>query len=106
MLLCANCHREIHNPELDSTNIQQLSIEANVNSFTKPFGTICPICNKQFAKIKGKLYCSKECRIKAQGKDKYPLKSEVLKKYDELGSWQKVADYYKLTRRIIQKIRE
>jgi hypothetical protein len=35
----------------------------------------------------------------------YPTKQEVLDKYQELHSWQKVADFYNITRRIVQRIR-
>jgi hypothetical protein len=43
--------------------------------------------------------------MKAKGKDKYPSKEDLKIKYNELNSWQKVADYYGLTRKIIQGIR-
>lgn len=41
-------------------------------------------------------------RMKAKN---YPTKQEVLDKYQELHSWQKVADFYNITRRIVQRIR-
>jgi len=105
MILCANCHREIHNLELTIEQVEKTTQESNVISFNNKFGRVCFICEKRFPKIKGKKYCSKECRIKAQGKDKYPSKEELEIKYKEIGSWQKVANHYKLTRRIIQRIR-
>lgn len=61
---------------------------------------------RRFPKAKGKIYCSRECRNIAEGKDKYPSKKEVLVKYEELKSWQKVADYYLLSRKVIQGIRK
>lgn len=61
---------------------------------------------KNLEGLKVKKYCSKECRDKAEGRDKYPSKEEVNNKYQELKSWQKVADFYKLTRKIISNIRK
>ena len=64
--------------------------------------TFCKKCGKEFKFVKGKIYCSDECR--EQDKN-YPTKEEVLMKYDELKSWEKVAEYFSLTRRIIQRIK-
>lgn len=52
----------------------------------------------------GKKYCSKECRDTDRGRTviKY---SEIIKKYDEVKSWEKVAKYFNTTRRVIQRIR-
>lgn len=72
----------------------------------KEFGSICPVCGNRFSKITGKIYCCKECRDKAEGKDKYPTKNEVLEKYNELKSWKKVADSFGLTVKTIRKIRK
>lgn len=106
ILVCANCHREIHNPQLTKDNITSVIQNTTTNSFKDSFGSECPVCGKRFPKMKGKKYCSKECRDKALGIDKYPSKSDVENKYKELKSWQKVADFYQVTRRIIQTIRK
>ena len=63
--------------------------------------SICPVCGKSFDKSNGKIFCSKECRIKQKG---YPSKEEVIIKYEELKSQQKVANFYGLTRKIIINI--
>lgn len=68
-------------------------------------GSICPICGNRFPKATGKIYCCKKCRDKAEGRDKYPLKIDVINKYNELKSWQKVADFYNLTIKIIRRIK-
>lgn len=108
IILCSNCHREIHHPDLTLENISKLSQISNKKSFEESTwpGTICSICGKKFRRSKGKKYCSKECRDKAEGRDKYPSKEEVNNKYSELKSWQKVANFYKLTRKIIFNIRK
>lgn len=69
-------------------------------------GSICLVCKNRFPKATGKKYCCKECRDKAEGRDKYPTKDEVLKKYNELKSWEKVADSFGLTRKIIRRIKD
>lgn len=71
-------------------------------SFNNPTGSVCPVCGKRFPKSKGKIYCSKECREKDKN---YPSKQEVLEQYELLKTWDKVAEYFGLTRRIIQRIR-
>ena len=98
ILLCANCHRELHNPEFEKDNIEIMKTKTNSLLVKKKKQSICPVCGKSFDACKGKIFCSKECRIKQKG---YPNKSEVELKYQELKSQQKVADFYGLTRKII-----
>lgn len=62
---------------------------------------MCPICGTRFPKVKGKIYCSKECREKAKG---YPSYEKVKEQYDLLGSQEKVAQHFNLTRKIIRGI--
>jgi len=102
ILICANCHRELHNENLTMKNVPILLENVDKITFSNKGGQTCPICGKKFKKSKGKIYCSKECRVKAKN---YPTKQEVLDKYQELHSWQKVADFYNITRRIVQRIR-
>lgn len=70
----------------------------------------CKICNKVIENANGKEYCSDECRKKAKTMihdiKNYPTLSEINKQYEILGSWEKVAEYYHLTRKIIQGIRK
>lgn len=106
-LLCANCHRKIHNPELLMLNIENLLQEASdKKSFNNKEShrrqSVCPICGNTFNYANGKIYCSKECRWKAKN---YPFIEEINEQYKNLGSWQKVANYFNLTRKIIQDIR-
>ena len=106
ILLCANCHRETHNPSLDIDNIDNIIIEAeNKKSFTNnESGKVCPVCGNRFKAVTGKKYCSKECKNKIIA-DKYPPIEEIENMYKELRSWEKVAQHYNLTRKIIQGIR-
>lgn len=104
-LLCANCHRELHNEELTLENIPSMIENIENKTFTnkKSSGSICPVCGKKFPKVTGKIYCSEECKWKAKG---YPSIEEVNEQYRLLGTWEKVAQYFGLTRRVIQGIRQ
>lgn len=105
-LLCANCHRELHNSNLQMENIPNIIKEAeDKKSFSnrEKYGSVCPVCGKRFPKSTGKIYCSKECRFKDKG---YPSIEEVNNQYELLGTWEKVANYFGLTRKIIQGIRK
>ena len=105
-LLCSNCHKEIHYPDLTMYNIPELIKNAeDKKSFSNKEGyrSICPVCGTKFPKSTGKIYCSKECRLKSKG---YPSIDEINKSYELLGSWEKVAQSFDLTRKIIQGIRK
>lgn len=107
ILLCANCHREVHNPTLNMKDIQKIIETAkDKKSFSNEtsYGSICPVCGKRFPKVTGKTYCSIECRDSVRYKN-YPSKEQVLESYQQLKSWEKVAEYYNITRKIIQRIR-
>lgn len=102
-LLCANCHREEHNQDLNLSEIPSIIKNCDKKSFKNPSGSICPVCGKRFPKSKGKIYCSKECR---KADKRYPSKQEVIEQYKLLKTWDKVAKHFGLTRRIIQGIRK
>lgn len=102
-LLCANCHRELHNPDTEMSLVLETVKNCNYTSFSTQSGSICPVCGNRFVQTGGKIYCSEECRWKDKN---YPSLEEVTSKYRELKSWEKVAKAYGLTRRIIQGIRK
>lgn len=101
ILLCANCHREEHNPEQSVEVLQTMCLSNKSLLSPKHRQSTCEVCGKEFDAAKGKRFCSSECREKFKN---YPSKSEVEAKYDELKSQQKVADYFGLTRKIIIRI--
>lgn len=108
ILLCANCHREEHNTDLIMTNVPEIIKNAeNKKSFSNQdeYGRICPVCGKKFPKSKGKIYCSDECRNSIRYAN-YPSIEEVEQKYEELHNWEKVAESFGLTRKVIQGIRK
>lgn len=79
-----------------------LTSSCDKNSFSSEFGSVCPVCGKRFPKVTGKTFCSKECR---ETNKHYPTKSEVEEQYKLLGTWEKVASHYGISRRVIQRIR-
>ena len=106
ILLCANCHREKHNPGLDKSNYDNLLkveiSEISKKSFLNPGGTICPICKNKFKTITGKKYCSETCRNSLKN---YPNKKQLENQYLILKNWNLVASHFNITRKITQTIR-
>lgn len=105
VLLCANCHRETHYPEYDSDNLQNLLNEVKTKN-VKVLGkkrkqSICPNCGKTFDSVKGKIFCSNECRKQAKN---YPSKETLISSYQKLKSWEKVANEFGLSRKIVRGI--
>lgn len=108
MLLCANCHRELHYPFLNHDNLdkQLLEIKGLYHEIIKEKKQIfCKCCGKPFVKVTGKLYCSKECREADMYKN-YPSYDEVIKKREEMHSWEEVANFYGVSRKVIYRIRK
>ena len=109
VLLCANCHREIHNPSLIMDNVLEIvknsEDKKSFNNQTNKHKNVCPVCNKIFSGSPNKIFCSSECRnsIKFAG---YPTIEEIEEQYKKLGTWDKVAESFNLTRKIIQGIRK
>jgi hypothetical protein len=105
ILVCSNCHREIHNVGLNKENYLTF-LESDKLSFSNPKvikQTKCLNCNNTFKKSRGKKFCSNECYYNDK---KYPTKEKVLELYKVLKSWDKVANNFNLTRKIIQNIRK
>ena len=105
IILCANCHRELHSPDLNLDDIPN-TLQNNKKKKTfssKESGSICPQCGKKFKKVKGKIYCSKDCRKAAKN---YPTKEQLEEQYAILNSWEKVAKHFNITRKIVQRIRK
>lgn len=108
ILVCANCHREIHNVDLQMDNLDNvLNQTAKKKTFSNKdeYGRVCPVCGKRFKKSKGKIYCSKECRESVQYAG-YPTIDEVEQMYDTLKSWTKVAKHFNITKHIVEGIRK
>lgn len=107
ILLCSNCHKELHHPIYDKDNVPNLLEEMESKHITlnhEVKKSVCKHCGREFKYVCGKIYCSSECR-NADLNEKYPSYEELAQKYKEVNSWEKVAKYFGITRRIIQRIR-
>ena len=107
ILVCSNCHRELHNPQMDKNNIPTLleeivSKHVPVTAMKKKH--FCEYCGKEMTYTTGKRFCSKECRDLASVVG-MPTREELNDKYEELKSWEKVASFYGYSRRVIQRLR-
>ena len=98
VLLCSNCHRELHHEEQTLNELMKKDFSNKSVLSTQKKQSVCEFCGKEFDYVKGKRFCSDECRDKAKG---YPDKDTVVEKYRELKSQKKTADYFGLTRKII-----
>lgn len=99
VLVCSNCHKEIHYPNSDESVIQNKEM-TGIRRFSDAENnqSTCPVCGKKFTKSRGKIFCSRECREKSKG---YPSKKEVEEIYHRLGSKEKTAKHFGLTRKIV-----
>lgn len=108
-LLCSNCHKELHYDhliikELPKRLENKIKVYKSILSSSTPKRKTknCEHCQKNYFPNKGKRFCSEQCRHDNKG---YPTFQEISDKYNELKSWEKVADYFGITRRITQYIR-
>jgi hypothetical protein len=58
ILLCANCHRELHNPDFNKDKLQLMDIDKKTLVKKEKKQSICPVCGKSFDKSNGKIFCS------------------------------------------------
>ena len=107
VLLCSNCHKEIHYPHLSMDNAGNLVeiFENEIAEKRKPRKKskyICENCGKEFKAVTNKKFCCAKCRWESRH---YPTYEEIKEKYAEFGSWQKVCNFYNLNRNVIRRIR-
>ena len=89
ILLCANCHRELHNIPI----IQIQEKEKTLN--------LCPICNST-VNNNNKIFCSSKC-FKVDRIKNIPEKSELIDKIILYKSNLKVGKYYNVSDNTIKK---
>jgi hypothetical protein len=112
IIICSNCHKELHYPHLEKDNIKVLLETFNTRNNSvfknKYKTTICDECGKEYKYVKGKRFCSNKCQWDNRKKkyNYYPTNLEVEEKYKVLKSWDKVAKFYDLSRSIIKGIRK
>lgn len=106
ILVCANCHREIHNEHLDKKYIPTFLNEMtskHIKLTHKNKTSVCKHCGKIFEYVKGKIYCCDECR---KADKQYPSHDEAMEKYKEIGSIYKTAQYFHISKITLKKILE
>jgi len=102
ILVCSNCHREIHNPEnvfidlIDNSDNKFLNRE---QTEIAPTG-ICPSCGEN---VFGTIYCTVKCASFSKRKIKERPTYEELKKMIELSSYCEVGRRYGVTDNAIRK---
>lgn len=72
VLLCSNCHREEHNPELAMTD-EAYSVDPHMNTTLKATGK-CPHCKTE---VFGTKHCSHACAKNSQRRVKRPSREEL-----------------------------
>lgn len=97
ILLCANCHREIHDGTAALPENYVKPDEAFRNYRSVPIKRdLCPICNKE--KLESKRVCSSQCAFKSRCKvdwdkiDLYDLLIVQNKSYCDIGRQLKISD--------------
>jgi hypothetical protein len=97
ILVCANCHREIHAAEKEKKPI-------DLQKFYKPWlKKTCECCSKEFeTKLENQKFCSISCNALSQRKVTRPTK-EVLKELMETTSWTQLGRMFKVSDNGIRK---
>lgn len=90
ILLCANCHRELHSKQINDVDLKNL---------IKPWIKIqCPVCKKEFdTRKEDQTYCSMQCLAFSKRKALRPSKDELktlleTTSYTKLGKMFGVSD--------------
>lgn len=95
ILLCSNCHREIHYNQTLSHELLKLK---------RPwFQKECPLCKQKFdSKNPEQIYCSSPCQRISQRKTQHPSKEE-LKALMETTSWVQLGKMFGVSDNAVRK---
>ena len=98
ILVCANCHREIHAAEKENKPI-------NLQRYYKPWVTkMCSCCSKYFdTKLTTQKFCSIECSAISQRKVVRPSKEELKELLDSGITWVKLGNMFNLSDNGVRK---
>lgn len=100
ILLCSNCHREIHNDKAILPNIFTSFNEEFADYKFKQYYDKCPLCNN--TKLKSHKYCSTKCS--QQSKKKLDWESiDLLDLYSKLKTKLAVAEYLGVSDKTVAK---
>lgn len=97
ILLCANCHRELHyipDNDIQLKNLRRIWVKKT-----------CPICQRLYdTTVDDQVYCSNACRSFSRRKSVRPSKDEMMKMITEDGlSWTKIAKMCNVTEGAVRK---
>jgi hypothetical protein len=95
ILVCANCHREIHHKKCNSELINLI----------KPWVDIeCKCCKKMFStKLPDQLYCSNGCRSYMDRKVDRPPKEQLIELMEQKTSWVQMGRMFGVSDNAVRK---
>lgn len=98
ILVCANCHREIHASEKENKPI-------NLQRYYKPWiEKTCPCCENKFeTKLDAQIYCTIVCSSVSQRKTIRPSKEDLKKLIDSGITWVKLGSMFNLSDNGVRK---
>src|ERR1035437_963249 len=98
ILVCANCHREIHAAEKEKKPIDLQ------NYYLTWVTKTCECCKKSFnTKLPNQKFCTIECNAFSQRKIERPSKEELKRLIDSGISWTKLGAMFKLSDNGVRK---
>jgi len=113
ILLCANCHAEIHNPDLDLVNInkklkqgKEILKRSQERKKRSRKQSKCLNCGRSFDMVDGKLFCCSDCRKEYSDKiNNHPTLEQLNIKHEELHSWAKTYRFFNISEKVGRRIR-
>ena len=106
VLLCKNCHGEVHNPEMAKEKIDIGCANRNLDKDKIPAGQrclmatgTCPVCKND---VFGTKYCSIKCSHMVQRRVERPSREQLEKDINEL-SWVAIGRKYGVSDNAIKK---
>ena len=98
ILVCANCHREIHAAEKEK---KPFDLQ---NYYTAWISKTCECCGNDFeTKLENQKFCSMTCNSFSQRKVIRPTKEELEKLINDGVTWVKLGDMFKVSDNGVRK---
>lgn len=97
ILVCANCHREIH--------AEEHQFDHSLRNFVKPILEMeCKACNKKFqTKNAEQKFCTATCSTMAKRKVKRPTKEVLKSLMDSKSTWRAIGKRYGVSDNAVRK---
>ena len=95
ILVCSNCHREVH---------YGMHVVEDITKNYRLYGVNCLTCGKDFeTRDESQIYCSDKCFKKASRKIERPSKGDLKKDMTEISNWVAIAKKYGVSDNTIRK---